>query len=67
MRLYYNYFKDLGAKKIKKATLFYEIGSTENIDYKGYESDRKNVRLPWMLTNNYRCQSRSEEQAKGLK
>ena len=66
MRLYYNYFQELGAKEIRRATLYYEIGSTEPVEYIGLSSSRKMIRLPWMFTDKYRRNSRSEEEAKGI-
>ncbi|MBN2182029.1 MAG: hypothetical protein JW715_08945 [Sedimentisphaerales bacterium] len=66
MRLYYNYFKNLGAKEIRRATLFYESGSTEPVEYKGITSSNKMLRMPWMRPKCYRRDSRSEEDAKGI-
>lgn len=65
MRLYYDYFRELGAKEIRRATLFYENGATEPVEYKGLTSSRKSLRMPWMFTNKYRRDSRSAEEAKG--
>ena len=66
MKLYYDYFKKLGANEIRRAALYYENGATENVEYKGLVSSNKNLRMPWMITKNYRCQSLSEDDAKGL-
>lgn len=66
MRLYYDYFKSLGANEIRRATLFYEAGSTEPVEYKGLVSSRKMLRMPWMRSKMYRIDSRSEEEAKGI-
>lgn len=67
MRLYYNYLKRMGAKEIRRATLYYEKGSTEPVEYKGITSSNKELRMPWMFTETYRREDRSEEEAKGLK
>lgn len=53
MRLYYDYLVGIGAKQIKKSVLFLEEGCTENIDYYGIKSSKKNIRLPWMFSKNY--------------
>ena len=66
MRLYYEYFNKLGAKEIRRATLFYERGSTEPVEYKGMLSSNKTLRLPWMRPRCYRRDSTSEEEAKGI-
>ncbi len=66
MRLYYDYFKSLGAKEIRRATLFYETGATEPVEYIGLKSSRKTLRMPWMGSKSYRRDSRSEEEAKGI-
>lgn len=64
MRLYYDYFKELGAKEIRRATLYYEKGSTEPVEYKGLISSNKIHRMPWMFTKRYRRDSRGEEETK---
>jgi hypothetical protein len=57
MKLYYDYLQSLGAKEIKRACFLYEKGATEMIDYVGLETTRKNLILPWMLTERYQRQS----------
>lgn len=65
MKLYYDYFKKIGANEIRRATLYYEKGATEYVEYKGFESSKKNLHMPWMITKEYRRQSLSEDEAKG--
>lgn len=66
MRLYYDYFKGLGAKEIRRATLYYEKGSTEPVEYKSLVSTHTMLRMPWMFTKRYRRDSIGEQEAKGL-
>jgi hypoxanthine phosphoribosyltransferase len=58
MKFYYEYLKEIGAKDVKRATLFYETGATVNIEYKGIESSRKNTLMPWMFSETYIRQDR---------
>ncbi len=67
MRTYYDYFKDLGCRQIRRATLFYERGATEQAEYVGMKSSIKNPKMPWMFTGSYVRQDRSEEEAKALR
>jgi probable phosphoglycerate mutase len=53
MKLYHKYFKKLGARSIRRATLCYEKGATIKIEYKGLESSKKNILMPWMITRQY--------------
>jgi len=53
MRLYCEHFKKLGAKYIQRATLYYEKGATVKVEYKGLESARTNILMPWMFTKRY--------------
>ncbi len=62
MRKYYSYFNELGAKEIKRATLFYRHGAIEPVEYIGLVSSRADVRLPWMITENYRLDARSAQE-----
>lgn len=48
MKVYYQYFQKLGARSIRKATLYYEKGATVGVEYKGLESAKKNIMMPWM-------------------
>jgi broad specificity phosphatase PhoE/hypoxanthine phosphoribosyltransferase len=65
MRLYYEYFRRMGAKRIAKATLYLQHGSTEPVDYVGLRSTR-DLRMPWMRSKNYIRDSRSEAEAKAM-
>jgi len=53
MKLYYEHFKKLGATCIKRASLYYEKGATVKVEYKGLESRKKNILMPWMFTRQY--------------
>ena len=64
MRLYYNYLKDIGAKEIRRASFYYQEGSTETVEYIGFESS-KDILMPWMFTKRYIRDSRSENEAHG--
>jgi probable phosphoglycerate mutase len=66
MRLYYDYFRKIGAEDIRRATLYYQKGvATEPVEYKGFVSSRE-LRMPWMFTKRYRQERRSEKDAKGM-
>jgi broad specificity phosphatase PhoE/hypoxanthine phosphoribosyltransferase len=64
-RLYYEYFRNLGAKEIRRATFYYQMGCTEPIEYIGVKT-QKDLLLPWMFTEKYVRESRGEEEARGL-
>lgn len=53
MKLYYKHFKKRGAQSIRRATLYYEKGATVNVEYKGLESSKKNILMPWMFHRQY--------------
>jgi len=53
MRIYSEYLIKLGAKSIRKATLYYEKGATIGVDYTGHEGTRKNLVMPWMISKQY--------------
>jgi hypoxanthine phosphoribosyltransferase len=53
MKLYYEHFNKMGAKSLQRATLFYEKGATIDVEYKGIESTRKNIVMPWMFARQY--------------
>ena len=57
MHLYWKTLKRIGAKEIRRATLFYEKGSPEPVEYIGIKSNR-DLRLPWMFSKNYDRQDR---------
>jgi probable phosphoglycerate mutase len=63
MRKYYEYLKNIGAKDVRRATLLFEKGSTEPVEYKGIET-HKDLRLPWMFTEKYLRGDRREEAEK---
>lgn len=50
---YHDIFKRMGAKNIKRAALIYEVGAVTDIEYKGLITTRKNIKLPWMFSDNY--------------
>ena len=53
MKIYSDYLERSGVKNIRRATLFYETGSTAMVEYKGLESSKKNIKMPWMFSKNY--------------
>ncbi len=53
MQFYHEYFKKLGAKDIQRATLYYEKGAPLKVEYKGLESTKKNILMPWMFEKQY--------------
>jgi len=65
MRLYYDHFGKIGAGEIRRATLLCQTGCTEPVEYVGIASSR-DLRMPWMFTERYRRESRSEAEARGL-
>lgn len=65
MRLYYNYFSEIGAKEIRRATFYLQEGCTEPIEYVGLKHS-KNLLMPWMFSKQYVREDRSEEEAKAL-
>lgn len=61
MRLYYDYLNNRGAKEVRRATLCFENGSTEPVEYKGHTTSNKNLRMPWMFAEQYRRDSQSDQ------
>lgn len=53
MKLYSEHFRKLGSKSIRRASLYCEKGATVNVEYKGLESTKKNILMPWMFTKQY--------------
>ena len=53
MRMYHDYFNQIGARCIKRAALYYERGATIEVDYIGVESSRKEIQLPWQFSPEY--------------
>jgi probable phosphoglycerate mutase len=53
MKRYHDIFRKMGAKTIKRAALVYELGAVTDIEYKGFITSRKNIKLPWMFSDNY--------------
>lgn len=58
MRLYKNYFQEIGAKEVCTFAFWKESEPVFTPDYFCIESDRKNLRLPWMITEVYKSDSR---------
>lgn len=65
MKVYYEYFKKLGSQHVRKACLFYENEATVEVEYKGLESSKKNILMPWMITKNYTRADRSPKKVIG--
>ncbi|MEM3592967.1 MAG: phosphoribosyltransferase family protein [Candidatus Micrarchaeia archaeon] len=53
MKFYYEHFKKVGAKSIRRATLYYEKMAPIKVEYKGLESTKQNILMPWMFTKQY--------------
>jgi len=62
MRLYYNYFREIGAKEIRRATFYLQKGCTEPIEYVGLKHS-KDFLMPWMFSKQYIREDRSAEEA----
>ena len=65
MRLYHNYFEEIGAKEIRRASFYLQDGCTEPIEYVGLKHS-KNLLMPWMFSKQYIRADRSAEEAKAL-
>ena len=65
MKIYFDYFHKLGAQHIKRAVFFLQEGSTEKIEYWGFQS-KTDRRMPWMFSRIYRRDSRNQEEARSL-
>jgi hypoxanthine phosphoribosyltransferase len=65
MKLYFDYFRQLGASDVRRAALFLQDGCTEKVEYWGVKggTDR---RMPWMFSQSYRRDSRGLEEALNL-
>jgi len=63
MKVYCKYFRKLGSKLIRRATLCYERGATIGVEYKGLETAKKNILMPWMFTKQYLRADRSPQRA----
>lgn len=61
MRYVCTYLSELGAKEIRRVVVYYEAGSTEPVEYVGFRTRRKMVKLPWMFSENYRRLARSDD------
>jgi broad specificity phosphatase PhoE/hypoxanthine phosphoribosyltransferase len=62
MRLYYKFFKDMGANQVLRAAPYVQIGSTEPVEYKALET-KKEMLLPWMFSDHYKRESISEQKS----
>lgn len=65
MKLYHNFFEQMGARQIKRSAFFIQSGCTEPIEYIGIKKD-KDLRMPWMFCAGYVRDSRSQEEAKAI-
>lgn len=63
-RKYTDYFKQLGAKEIKMLTFMKEPYPTFKPDFAFIETDRSNIRFPWMITKDYKRDSKMDYNAK---
>jgi len=53
MSCFYDYIKQIGAKEVRRAVLFYEEECPTKIEYYGIQSVHKKIRLPWMFSPKY--------------
>lgn len=53
MDLYYDYFKNLKAKQIKRAVFLFEKGCPTHVEYTGMKTKRKDLWLPWRFSEKY--------------
>lgn len=65
MKLYYDYFIQIGANEVRRGTFLLQDGCIEKIEYWGIKS-KLDRRMPWMFSKQYRRESRSVEEARGL-
>lgn len=60
MRLVESYLASIGCTEVRRAVLYYERGTTQDVEYVGFRTTRKMVRLPWMYTRHYQRLARGE-------
>jgi len=61
---YTEYFKQLGAKEIRMLSFMKEPYPAFRPDYSFIETDRSNIRFPWMITKDYKRDSKRDYDAK---
>jgi len=61
---YTEYFQEMGAKEIKMLSFMQEPYPTYKPDFSYIETDKSNVRFPWMLTKEYKRESKMDCNAK---
>jgi len=61
---YVEYFQTMGAKEIKMLTFMTEPYPTFKPDFFYIESDKSNIRFPWMITKDYKRDSKMDYNAK---
>lgn len=55
---YIEYFKQIGANEVRMLTFMKEPYPTFKPDYFFIETDKSDIRFPWMLTKNYKRDSK---------
>ena len=61
---YAEYFKEMGAKEIKMLTYMKEPYPTYKPDFYSIETDNSNIRFPWMITEDYKRDSKMDYNGK---
>jgi probable phosphoglycerate mutase len=61
---YTEYFNDMGAKEIRMLTFMKEPYPTFKPDFSYLETDKSDIRFPWMITNDYKRESKMDYNAK---
>lgn len=65
MRFVESYLASIGCEEIRRAVLYYERGTTQDVEYVGFRTTRKMVRLPWMYSRHYQRLARGELMVSG--
>jgi hypoxanthine phosphoribosyltransferase len=63
-KMYKQHFKDIESKSVKMYAFFKEHYPAFQPDYFSIENDKPDIKLPWMITENYKRQSLINENAK---
>lgn len=61
---YTEYFNELGAKEVKMLAFMKEPYPTFKPDFSFIETDKSNIRFPWMITKDYKRDSKKDYNAK---
>lgn len=53
MRVYHEYFEEIGSKSIRRGTFYLEKGAPIRVEHRGLELAKKDILMPWMFTSRY--------------